>query len=268
MSIGENNLAAGGVLSSVKPVQLYAGEKQVVTTQGIAKAGNVFGALNAQNHTSMFALAALVSGLLVPWSGATGTAGADATATVTLSTAVPVDGDKVTINGVDLVFETVPDVPAIFDPVSGIQVQIGATLAATATNLAAAINANSDNFGAPNGVTATVAGAVVTVHSAGTSGNAVTLAATFVTGANVAISASPLAGGVDPTAQPAGAARVYCLIPHYLDTSATGYNANVETPVVLEAVINFEALQLPAGVTYAEVKAACAGMGLVIQKLY
>lgn len=114
---------------------------------------------------------------------------ATASGTVTFSTAVPVNGDKVTINGNDLVFRAAD--------IDGMEVLIGATLAETATNLANAINELSSALG----VTATVAAAVTTIKSSlpGTGGNDITLAKTAATPANITVSGANLAGGADVT---------------------------------------------------------------------
>lgn len=122
---------------------------------------------------------------------------ARASGTLTLSTAVPVAGDKFTIAGNDLIFSA--------DGAGPMEVEIGATINETATNLANAINDLSSSLG----VTATVAGAVVTVRSAepGTGGNAITLAKTFTTGANGTVSGANLTGGVDVTETLAGVER-------------------------------------------------------------
>lgn len=112
-----------------------------------------------------------------------------ATGTITLANAAPVAGDKVTIGGQDIVFVAA-------DP-SGMEVLIGGTIAATATNLANFINDMSTAFA----VTATVAGAVVTLHAVapGSAGNSITLAKTFATGANCTVSGATLTGGTDAT---------------------------------------------------------------------
>lgn len=66
-----------------------------------------------------------------------------------------------------------------------------------------------------------------------------------------------------------GSQIIFGVLPHALDASATGYNADVDTPVIVEAVLNFEALDIGA-VTYAQMRAAAQapGHGLVFQKLY
>lgn len=62
----------------------------------------------------------------------------------------------------------------------------------------------------------------------------------------------------------------YGILPHALDASATGYNADTNTPVLIGGVFNFDALDVGA-VTYAALRAAFAGAGnnnIVIQRLY
>lgn len=118
------------------------------------------------------------------------TGSASATGTLTMANAVPVAGDKFTIDGHDLAFVAA-------NPV-GLQVLIGATLNETADNLAAVITANQNILGvtAPNPAAAVV---TVTALHAGTGGNAITLAKTFTTGANGTVSGATLAGGTDVT---------------------------------------------------------------------
>lgn len=57
----------------------------------------------------------------------------------------------------------------------------------------------------------------------------------------------------------------YGVIPHAIDNSAGA--ADVDTPVIVGGVLNFEAL-VADGATYAVLKAAFAGTNIVIQKLY
>ena len=119
-----------------------------------------------------------------------------ATGSFTFANAVPVDGDKLTIGGQDIVFKAA-------DPI-GMQVLIGATLAATAVNLANFINDTPSL-----GVTANAAGSVVnlTATGAGSGGNDLTLARTFATPANGTVSAATLAGGTDVTEKLEGVRR-------------------------------------------------------------
>lgn len=57
----------------------------------------------------------------------------------------------------------------------------------------------------------------------------------------------------------------YGVIPHAIDNSAGA--EDVDTPVIVGGVLNFEAL-VADGATYAVLKAAFAGTNIVIQKLY
>lgn len=111
------------------------------------------------------------------------TDGVKASGTITL-TALPEDGDSVTIAGTKFEFATTA--------VASTDVKIGADADETAAELAAEINA------APFPYVATVAGAVVTVvaKSFGNAGNT-TLVADFNTPASVTVVAPT--GGVDPT---------------------------------------------------------------------
>lgn len=117
------------------------------------------------------------------------TGGAKATATVTLATAAPVNGDSVTIAGYTFTFRSSPSAQG--------DVLIGTGSGVTgaqnsAINLASAINATE------MGYVATVAGAVVTVtaRTFGTKWND-TVTASFTTPANVTV--TNLTGGVNVT---------------------------------------------------------------------
>lgn len=109
-----------------------------------------------------------------------------ATGTVTLSTTGPAADDTVTIGGNVLTFVAANPGP--------MEVLIGGTLGATATNLANAINDLTNALG----VTATANAGVVTVsaNAPGTGGNAITLAKN---GDNIAVSGASLAGGTNVT---------------------------------------------------------------------
>lgn len=111
---------------------------------------------------------------------------AAASGTVTFSVAAPVEGETVTINGTVLTFSAVAG-PNTITP-------LPATIGDAATALAAEINALSSVLG----VTAAAVGPVTTITSAlpGTGGNAITL---VEGGANIAVSAATLTGGVDVT---------------------------------------------------------------------
>lgn len=112
------------------------------------------------------------------------TDGAKATGTVVFSTAAPVNGDKVTIDGLDFTFKTVPT--------GSRDMAIPATIAAAATALAAAVN------NASLGILATTNGATVNLEASnrGVAYN-VAITKTVVTSANVTVTG--MSGGVDAT---------------------------------------------------------------------
>lgn len=112
---------------------------------------------------------------------------ATASGTITFSTAVPADGDSVTIDGNEITFVAA-------DP-EGMEVLIAATIGAQATALANFINSLSSALG----VVAEANAAVVTVKALGpgTAGNAITLAKNAATPANITVSGGTLTGGTD-----------------------------------------------------------------------
>jgi len=63
--MGDKMLAGYETVGTFEPIQLYAGERQVVTTQGVLAAGEKVGLLNARNETYKFGLVAEVDGKLV-----------------------------------------------------------------------------------------------------------------------------------------------------------------------------------------------------------
>lgn len=136
MTTTERMLAGYETVGNYQPIQLYAGEAQPVSTQGLVAAGAVLGQKNARDETYKFPLVALVAGKLVP-----------------------------------------------FNPAGG--------------------------------------------------------------------------GGTN---------ILYGILPHAMDTSATGYNADTNSPVFVEGVFNFDALD--TAMTYAQAQAAVARTAIVIQKLY
>jgi hypothetical protein len=247
-------------VGTFEPIQLWAGEPNGQTTQGTAAAGHVFGLKNTRGETYKFPVVALVGGVLVPWNplADSDVPNAWATGTITLSVAVPTAAETVTINGDVFTFRALADVDTDYE------VAIGATLTETATNLSNAINNVRNDFGIAGGVIATSSAGVVTVKSPGVAGNAVTLAEA---GTNIAVSGATLSGGTDSDAEAGGARVPYGILPHAIDTSATGYNAAVDTPVFISGHPSFDALDLPDGTTYPEVKAAFAGTMINVQKL-
>lgn len=254
-------LAGYETIGRFEPIQLYAGEKQPVSTQGVAAEGYVFGKLNDRRETYRFAVVAEVAGVLVPWNplADSNEPAAFATGTITFSTAVPTAGETVTINGQAITFRAAADVDDEWE------VAIGATLADTATNLKNFINAHRNDFGHDDPITATSAAGVVTVRAPGDAGEAVTLAEA---GANIAVSGANLANGSDDDAAPGGANEPVGILPHYLDTTEDGHGEPVDTPFFVEGVFNFDALDLPEGSSYQEVRSAFRRTGITIQKLY
>lgn len=189
----------------------------------------------------IYSVVSIISGVLALAS--LGTASGSASGTVTLSSAVPSEDDTVTVNGRAYTFKDAVDETAD-------EVLIGGTLAATATNLAAAINASADDSGTLFGsattvnldVLATVDGAVVTVIALdpGDEGNALTLAKS---GTNIAVSGATLTGGDDDSdVKPYGilAAPVVIAngetmsVPIYVDghwnMDALNWDASYQTP--------------------------------------
>jgi hypothetical protein len=117
------------------------------------------------------------------------TDGVAASGTITIATQ-PTNAQTITVAGKTLTFKTVP--------VAELDVRIGATTAATAQNLAYAIDSSID--GVVNTLYATASNNVVTVKAdiRGTAGNSIALV-TGTAGASVTMSAATLTGGVDVT---------------------------------------------------------------------
>jgi hypothetical protein len=126
---------------------------------------------------------------IMPGATLTSTGSAAASASITFSTAIPANGDKVTINGVDFVFKTVP--------VGANDVLIAGTFGAQSALLAAVINNSIDPL--IEQMLATSVSGVVTLTSRDLASypNAWTLTKTFVTGANCTVTA--FSGGLDAT---------------------------------------------------------------------
>ncbi|NDF11476.1 MAG: hypothetical protein EB060_01490 [Proteobacteria bacterium] len=114
--------------------------------------------------------------------------GTAASGTITFSTAAPVNQDSVTVNGVQIFFGASG---------SGDTVAIGASVNASATNLANFINSSKIN--ALKDVSASVNAGVVTITAkqTGTIGNAITISTNATTPANLVASGATLTGGVD-----------------------------------------------------------------------
>jgi len=139
-------------------------------------------------ETSVDNFSRIMPGAVLKQSG-----GALSTGTVTFSTGAPVDGDKVTLNGVDFTFKTIPG--------PGNDIAIPASFTAAAAALAAKVNASTDPK--ISMITATVLSGVVTLTADdfGALYNAFTLAKTFATAANCVVSGATLTGGIDPVVE-------------------------------------------------------------------
>lgn len=68
--MGDRMLAGFETVGRFEPIQLFAGEKQPVTTQGTLAAGHKVGQLNARGETFKFPIVAEVDGELVPFNAA------------------------------------------------------------------------------------------------------------------------------------------------------------------------------------------------------
>lgn len=240
----DTSLAGNGTLGDFSPVQLFAGEADVVTSRDLVA--------NNQILEQFTVIAKDVNGEIVPWNPALTGIGADyATGTVTLSTAVPAAGDTVTVNGIVFTFAAVP--------ANAHEVLPGANITAAAANLAAAINADD-----ATDVMATSAAGVVTLRAAvpGAGGNAITLAKVFATGANGTVSGATLASGNTSEGKALG------ILVHAMNTSATGLNHAAFCPYYIGGIFNHEALVWPAGVdTLAGRKAAFEGSNINVEKV-
>ena len=123
---------------------------------------------------------------VMPGSSLSIVGGAAATGKLTIAS-VPAEGDTVTVSGKVFTFRAAPAAAA--------DVLIGGTTAATATNLAAKLNAESGNVSRATFVAA--ASVVnVTYDLKGTTGNSYTLAS-----GQASVTVNAMAGGVEPTSQ-------------------------------------------------------------------
>lgn len=228
-------LAGNEDVGTFSPDQLYAGEADIVTTQGVVASGQV--CLEGQVMTRS-------GGQLFKYNK-------EGRASGTLTFAgVGTAADTVTINGDVITLRAAAD-PALAE------VTIGGTPTATAQNMKAYINNHSDTLG----VTASGAAAVLTLVSVepGVEGNAIT---TAEAGTGTAFSAATLVGGGED-------ARPYCVLPHDIDTSATGLNADSDSPIIIGGVLSYDKL-IADSATYEELQEAFAfgNSNIVVQKLF
>lgn len=121
---------------------------------------------------------------------AQGTSIAKSAGDISLTTAVPADGDTVTVNGVLITFQS-----TVTDPAT--EVDVGASIDDTVTNLAAFLQASTDPLLNVATYTADTVGDSVDIEYkvAGTVGDAFTLEATFATTGNVTINGAAAVNG-------------------------------------------------------------------------
>lgn len=236
------------------PIQLWAGEPNGQSSQGVAAKGYDFGQKNVRGETFKFPVVTMVDGKFIPWGNGDGdTPPEAATGSITFANAVPVNGDSISINGIEITFVT--------DNPGAHEIAIAGGINAQATALAEFLVANSVEFG----VTGVASNATVnlTAVDAGADGNLIALAKDYTTPADLTLSGNTLTGGTDIVAElPVG------VLPHALDTTVTGYDRDVDTPYFLQGHFNFDALDLPQGVTYAQARRAFARTPINVQKLY
>jgi hypothetical protein len=246
------------VIGRFDQFDLYAGEKDIVTSQAQVASGVA---------VPQFAVLSMnTDGTIAPWDGSEF---GYATGSITL-TSNPSASDTVTINGVVITF--------VASGATGAQVNIGTAAADTATNLAALINGVPDSVDPDTSMpvygTEPLAGVGVTAQidgsnaaeldlasiAPGTAGNAITLATSDA--GKITVSGATLSGGAAETdtnavraigiaAQPAAAATPGVYIPYF-----TG------------GIFNHEVLVWPAAVsTLAQRKRAFAGTDIGIGQL-
>ena len=254
-----NYLAAGLTTDATFiPFELWAGESDLVTSQGIA----------AQTLPQFTVIARDLNNQIVAWAPYTadGAPVGVASATYTFS-AAPAAGDTVTIAG-NVVTWTVkpastppqqyappPQSGGLVPETAGI-VYIGVDAPTSAQNLVDYVRF----FESTLGVNALVNGSVVTIYAnaAGTAGNAITLAKSS---SAIAVSATTLSGGTIDSARAAP------------QTKAIGFLAQPSVagsyvPYFTGGVPNHEVLIWPAGIdTVAQRKAAFDGTNITIGKL-
>lgn len=144
---------------------------------------------------------------IMPGAVLVNTGAAKASGTCTFVTAAPVNTDKFTINGIDFTFKTVAIVGTNDIALAGITT---VTLAAAA--LVTAIAASIDPLVSTISATSAAGVVTITADDAGTAGNSITLAKSFVTPANGVVSGATLTGGLN-------AAKAKVTVPNGIGTS-------------------------------------------------
>ncbi len=241
-----NDIANGGTESAYTPIQLFAGESQIVTGAGTFASG-----FNVAQYTVLGRNAA---GKLVPHAPNTGDPTGDtfASGTITLS-GQPSAADTVTVAGTAITF--------VASGATGNQVNIAASATLTAQALKAFINANHATFPTVN-ASGDALVITITAETAGSAGNAITLAKS---GTNLAVSAATLAGGSDNAQQGAPEAKAIGIAAYAVDASG----GDVAGPYYEGGYFNHEALVWPAALsTLDQRRAAFDGTPIHIRALY
>lgn len=214
---------------------LFAGEAENPTGRAQAKQGV---------KLPIFSWLALdADGTLIAWDP-NGTL-TNASGTVTFN-GQPAANDTVTINGTAITF--------VAGAASAGQVSIGANVASTAAAFRDYVNATAALPVSASGAGTTV---TLTAETAGTGGNALTLAKS---GTNLAVSGATLAGGTTGTAADQPSAKLVGLSAEPIDTTSSGTNAITFYPYYEAGIFNHQVPNWPAGLdTLPRRKAALAG---------
>lgn len=225
------DLLAGGITSegTFTPTEIFAGESDVVTDRGVA--GTTIAILEI--------VARADDGTIVPWNPLTGAA----TIAGTFSGVGTAD-DTITINGTVFVLKA--------SAASALQVTIGGTATATATNFAAKVNANPEC-----GVRATSSGAVVTLYAIdpGTPGNDIAISESGSSFSFAGAATALAGGGFETENRPVGIA-------------AQGATVGEGIPYFTGGVFNHAALTWPATIDdFNERRAAFDRTNIQISKL-
>lgn len=236
------NLLAAGVtdLGRFDQFDLYAGESDIVTSQGQAADGQAIEQFAVLTYDE--------DGRLIPWAAT----GYYATGTITF-TGVPAANDTLTIDG---------NVITFVDGAAGadqVQRNVGGD---TATSIAQAVKALVNADPGTYGVTLSGAAGVLTVTAIveGTDGNAITLAESA---SNTTVSGGTLTGGSDTAGSiPAGTA--IAIAAQAVEAATPG----AWLPIFTGGVFNHEALVWPAGVaTLAQRMMGFAGTNIGVRQL-
>lgn len=218
MTFPDTLTSFNGARGAYTPPNLFAGEADIITDRAKARYG-----MHLAKHT---VIAQDADGFLVSWDPATRATGA-----ITFS-GTGTANDTVTING--------HVITMVASGATGAQINIGASAAATAANLAAYLNRASVQ--ALTGVYATVAAGVVTLTAlvGGTAGNSITTAETST---SASFGGATLSGGSATATATYGKAIGITLEP------IAASEGNVDCPYYSGGIFNHEALVWPAAVT-------------------